>query len=276
MTGHGFTPNVDYISLEAALRYNVKPSPEAMNVLRALPLPDGLSADDLVTNGMNYSDAARIGAHLRRIGFDDAAARHVLSKVARAIKWDSLDVIQNEMRLSLLSIGMKRVPFVGDPDKVIHRDLTVHRYLHHVRYWEKWEAGTLWSSYAPEFERFLTEFRRERELYDPKMVDQVERRLTPYFVDHPISVRDPLRMVGIPSELWIAGWVGALVYLGRRHIGLVILLVSPVVANYVLSLSVPIGNPRYAYPLMPMYTIGSVIFLGDSWRLLRHRLDRNP
>jgi hypothetical protein len=101
-------------------------------------------------------------------------------------------------------------------------------------------------------------------------VDRVEQRLAPYFVDRAISARDPLRMVGIPSELWIAGWIGALVYLGRRHLGLVVLLVSPVVANYAVSVGVPIGNPRYAYPLMPMYTIGTVIFLGDSWRLLRH------
>jgi hypothetical protein len=269
MTGYAFLPNVDYISLEAALRYNVRPSPEAVDVLRALPLPDGLSADGLATNGMSYSDAARIGAHLRRIGFDDAAARNLLSKAARALKWDSFDVIRNEMRLSLLSIGMKRVPFVGDPDTVIHRGFTVRGYLQHVRYWEEWEGGTLWSSYAPEFERFLAEFRRDRELYDPKIVDRVEQRLAPYFVDHPISVRDPLRMVGIPSELWIAGWIGGLVYLGRRHIGLVVLLVSPVVANYAVNLGIPIGNPRYAYPLMPMYTIGSVIFLTDSWRLLR-------
>jgi hypothetical protein len=241
-----------------------------MGMLRALPLPDGLSADRLAANGMSYSDAALIGAHLRRIGFDDAAARNVVSKTARAVKWDSFDVVRNEMRLSLLSIGMKRGPFVGGPDTVIHRGFTVRGYLQHVRYWEKWEGGTLWSSYAPEFERFFAEFRKDRQLYDPEIVDRVEQGLAPYFVDHPISVRDPLRMVGIPSELWMAGWIGALVCLGRRHIGLAILLVFPVAANYVVSLVVPIGNPRYAYPLMPMYTIGSVIFLSDSWKRFRH------
>jgi hypothetical protein len=270
MSGHAFLPNVDYISLEAALRYNVRPSPKAMGVLRVLPLPGELSADGLAANGMSYKDAARLGAHLRSIGFDDVAARALLLRVARAVRWDSLDVIGNEMRLSLLSIGMKRVPFVGNPDRVIHRGLTVHEYLQHVRYWEKWEGGTLWRNYAPEFGRFLAEFRGDREFYNPEIVDGVERSLAPYFTDHSLSVRDPLRMGGIPAELWIAGWIGALVYLGRRNVWLVVVLASPVVANYAVSLGVPIGNPRYAYPLMPMYTIGAVIFLSDTWKLLRH------
>lgn len=268
ITGHAFLPNVDYIALESALRYNVRPSDAAMRALRSLPYPDGLSADGLAADGMSYRDAARIAAHLRENGFDDAAARNVLSKVARTVKWDSWTVIHNEMRLSLLSIGLKRVPFLGDPDAVIHRGFTVEGYLQHVRYWEKWEAGTLWRSYAPEFERFFGDFRSDRQQYDPEVVDRVHARLTPYFVDHSIAVRDPLRMAGIPSDLWVAGWVGALFYLGRRHLGLVVLLVSPVVANYVVSLAVPIGNPRYAYPLMPMYTIGSVLFLSGSWRFL--------
>jgi len=267
-TGYAFLPNVDYIALESALRYNVRPSEAAMGALRSLPYPDGLSAERLAVDGMSYHDAARIGAHLRRNGFDDAAARNLLSGVARIVKWDSFVVIRNEMRLSLLSIGLKRVPFFGDPDAIIHRGFTVEGYLHHVRHWEKWEAGTLWRSYALEFERFFDDFRKDRELYDLEVVDRVHEHLTPYLVDHSIRTRDPLRMAEISSDLWVAGWIGALFYLGRRHIGLVILLVSPVVANYLVSLAVPIGNPRYAYPMMPMYTIGSVIFLSESWRVL--------
>jgi hypothetical protein len=269
-TGHAFLPNVDYLALEAALRHNLTPSAKALGVVRALPLPTGLSADGLVENGINYNDAARIGAHLRSVGYDDRAARAVLLRASRALQWDSPGVIGNETRLSLLSIGMKRVPFLGNPDKPIHRGFTVHGYLEHVRYWERWEAGTLWRDYRPEFERFLAGFRSDPELYDPEMVDELKRKLIGYFADHSMAIRDPLRMVGVPTEVWIAGWSGSLVYLGRRSAWLVVLLVFPVIANYAVNLSVPIGNPRYAYPLMPMYTIGSVIFLADTWKLLRH------
>ena len=269
VTGHFFLPNVDYIALEAALRYNTTPSAKALSTLRALPLPHGLSAEGLAATGMNYEDAARIGAYLTSTGYDDKQARVVLSNTARALRWDSLGVIENEMRLSLLSIGMKRVPFWGNPETPIHRGFTVHAYLEHVRYWDKWEAGTLWTNYRPEFLRFLDEFRRDRDLYDPEMVDELKRKLIGYFADRSIALRDPLRMTMIPSELWIAGWIGALVYFGRWSAWAVVLLVSPVIANYVVSLGVPISNPRYAYPLMPLYTIGSVILLANGWKRLR-------
>jgi hypothetical protein len=276
VTGHFFLPNVDYIALESALRYNMTPSAKAFSTLKALPLPDGLSAEGLVAGGMNYRDAARIGAHLTTTGYDDRRARAVLSDTARALRCDSLGVIENEMRLSLLSIGAARIPFWGNPERPIHRGFTVHDYLEHVRYWEKWEAGTLWTNYQPEFLRFLDEFRQDRDLYDPEMVDALKRKLIGYFADRSIALRDPLRMTRIPSELWIAGWIGALVYFGRWSTWAVVLLVSPVIANYAVSLGVPIGNPRYAYPLMPLYTIGSVILVANAWKLFdgspaRHR-----
>ena len=96
LTGHFFLPNVDYIALEAALRYNTTPSAKALSTLRALPLPDGLSAEGLVATGMNYEDAARIGAYLTSMGYDDKSARVVLLNTARALRWDSPAVIENE------------------------------------------------------------------------------------------------------------------------------------------------------------------------------------
>ena len=42
---------------------------------------------------------------------------------------------------------------------------------------------------------------------------------------------------------------------------LAVILVTPVLATYVMSASLPVGNARYAYPLIPLYTIGLVIGL---------------
>ena len=97
-------------------------------------------------------------------------------------------------------------------------------------------SRALWTDYRPEFLRFLGEFRRDRDLYDPEMVDELKRKLIGYFADRSIALRDPLRMTTIPSELWMAGWIGALVYFGRWSAWAVVLLVSPVIANYVVSL----------------------------------------
>jgi hypothetical protein len=42
---------------------------------------------------------------------------------------------------------------------------------------------------------------------------------------------------------------------------LVGILAALVLATYLMSVSLPVANARYAYPLLPLYTIGFVIAL---------------
>jgi hypothetical protein len=225
------------------------------------PLPSSLPAERLASEGIDYMDAAAIGEHLRARGFDDTEAKAEVLKAAWAVRIDSPEVVLSQLRLPLLSIGMKYPVFMGDPDKAIHRGYTNHTYANHAAYWEKWEAGTLRDNYSQELDAIVRFSKENAGLYDAQAVENFERSLRPFLVDHPASLRDPLGLLHVPSDLWLLGWGLALSVLWKTHRMLVGILAALVLATYLMSVSLPVANARYAYPLLPLYTIGFVIAL---------------
>jgi hypothetical protein len=273
VTGQLFLPNTSYLALAHALRYNVHPSDALVARLKTVPLPSSVPEDRLVSQGIDYMDAAMIGEHLRASGYDDTAAKTEVLKAAWAVRTDSPEALLNQVRLPLLSIGMKYPVFVGDPERVVHRGFTNRAYAHHVAYWEKWEGGTLRNDYTEELDAIVKFAKANAALYEAQAVENFERSLRPFVVDHPVSVRDPLGLLDVPSDLWLLGWGMGLWTLWKGHRMLVGVLVAVVLFTYLLSVSLPVGNARYAYPLLPLYTIGLVIALES---LIASLLARTP
>jgi hypothetical protein len=259
VTGHAFLPNAEYLLLEHALRYNPNPSRDVIQHLRTIPLPAGWSAESLARQGVSTKGSAVIGMNLRAQGMTDSEAKSTIRQMAWIVRTDSPDIMLNQLRLPLLSIGISRLLFLGDAGKVIHRGYRVQDYARHVIYWGKWEGGVLWDDYSQEFDRFLKVFRDDTGLYDSSRIKELDQNLRPYFVDHPVSMRDPLHLVHVPSEVWVIGWLGALLMLWGQNRWGVLLLVCSVIANYLLNVAVPIGNPRYGYQLLPMYITGFAV-----------------
>jgi hypothetical protein len=96
----------------------------------------------------------------------------------------------------------------------------------------------------------------------------------PFLVDHPVSLRDPLGLLQVPSDVWLLGWGMALCLVWKRNRMLAAILVAPVMSTYVMSASLPVGGLRYAYPLIPLYTIGLVIGLEHLVTCLSPRMSR--
>jgi hypothetical protein len=166
-----------------------------------------------------------------------------------------------QLRLPLLSIGMKYPVFLGNPDKVIHRGFTNRTYAHHAAYWEKWEGGTLREDYSQELDTVVKFSKDNGALYDASVVDDLERSVRPFLADHPVSMRDPLGLLHVPSDVWFLGWGIGLCIIWKMNRMLAGILMASMLATYVMSASVPVGNARYAYPLLPLYIIGLVIGL---------------
>jgi hypothetical protein len=202
-----------------------------------------------------------MGMQLRVSGFSESEAIAHLSRVAWSVRTDSMRIVKNQLRLPLLSTGLTYPVFWGDQDEPIHRGFTVRDYSRHVAYWRQWDGGTLRDDYTQEFEDLLAMSRHNRQMYDPVVVDELDRNLRPYFVDHSINLRDPLHLSEISSDVWLIGWVGGLWVFWRSHPWTLVVLVLPVLVNYLTSVSVPIGNPRYGYFLLPMYQIGLVVIV---------------
>src|SRR5260370_30479899 len=126
-----------------------------------------------------------LAAKVLRGDEDPAAARALRLKVARAVRWDSLDVIGNEMFVAAVDRDETRAvrgeSRQGHPSRLDRSRIFQARPL----------LGGVGRGdaldYVAEFERFLPEFRGDREFYNSEIVARVERSLAPYFTDHSFS-----------------------------------------------------------------------------------------
>ncbi len=261
MIGQWFLPNTSYLSLTYALRFNIDPSLAVVDRLKELSLPANVSAEKLKSQGIDFMDAAGIGESLRRGGMSDAGAKAEVLKAAWAVRTDSPAVVINQLRIPLLSIGVKYPVFLGDPAAVIHRGFTNATYARHVDYWEQWEGGTLQDDYAGELDTLVTFSKNSQGLYDLAVTERFERSLRPFLVTSPVGFRDPLSLIHVSSDLWLIGWFVAACRLWRQYRPMVWLLVAPVGAAYLMSVTVPVGNPRYAYPFLPIYILSCAVAL---------------
>lgn len=275
VTGHGFLPNTSYLALVYALRFNTAPSEAVIARMKDLSLPSALSVERLVSQGIDFGDAAEIGMHLHAIGLDDAAAKKEILSAAWVMRTDSSQVMLNQLRLPILSIGMKYPVFAGNGDTVIHRDFTRAKYAHHAAYWEKWEAGTLRDDYSEELDAIVRFAQDNRGLYDPDVVTRLEESLRPYLVNHPLWLRDPLRLQQIPYDLWVLGGFVGVWVMWRKSRMLAGSLIAVIVATYCMSVSVPVGNARYSYPVMPLYVAGFMMSQEFLFASISRRLQGN-
>jgi len=262
VTGAFFMPNLDYLTLALALGVNPHPSDDAVRKLEAFPLPSDLSAETIARRGLTYQQAANLGIHLRSLGHSDDAARTMVKRMAWIVRTDSPRVMVNQARLALLSVGSSRLALVGADTRELYRGLGEFR--HHVQYYLRWFSWTRFDTYAPVFDRFFAMFGQTPETIDEGVRQSLKSFLTPFFVKRKPAVRDPLRLLTIPFDVWLAASLLAVLSLSRRRGAIGVLCVTPVLLSYLVSLSAPIGDLRYSQGLLPLYLAGTVVFLAQA------------
>jgi hypothetical protein len=237
VTGAFFTPNIDYVTLSIALGINPRPTDDAVRKLKAFPLPSNLPAETISARGLTFQEAADLGAHLRSLGYGVDAARSVVKQMAWIIRTDSPGIILNQARLALLSVGTEYLALAGDEKDEFYRGYTLQQFRDHVKYYRNWFSWTMAENYEPIFEQFFEMYRKTPETIDEHVRQELRRFLHPFFVTRQAAARDPLRLSRVPFEVWIGGWLLAVASRRRKDVAVGVLLVTPVMLNYVVSLS---------------------------------------
>jgi len=279
VTGVFFMPNMDYLTLAFALGINPHPTDDVVRKLKGFPLPSDLSAETISARGLTYKQAADIGTHLRSLGYSDDAARSIVRRMAWIVRTDTHRVIANQARLALLSIGSPNLALAGGGTREFYRGYPPEQFRAHVRYYLDWFSWTMFENYEPVFDQFFDMFGKTPELIDEQVRQSLGDFLRPFFFTRETIVRDPLKLSRIPFEVWIVGWLLAVLSGSRKNVRLALLLVTPVVLNYIASLSAALGDLRYSQALLPLYMAGSVTFAAQcaSWlgsRILASRAER--
>ena len=274
VTGAFFMPNIDYVTLSIALGINPRPTDDAIRRLKELPLPSNMSAERISANGLTFQEAASVGAHLRSLDYSDRSARTIVKRMAWIVRTDSRGVIANQARLALFSVGAEHLALAGKQgDDLFYRGYTVEDFRRHVRYYLDWFSWTLFADYGPIFGQFFDMFGKTPETIDEHVRQELKRFLGPFFVTREPALRDPLRLLRVPFEMWIGGWLIGVILWSRKKRPIALILVLPVALNYVVSVSAPVGDLRYSQSLLPLYIAGSIWFLADATVWLRTHVE---
>jgi hypothetical protein len=261
--GKFFLPSGGINSLMAALWANPHPGNDVSYAFSRFPFPSELSAKDVLAlpGGLDYQQAERLGDFWLEQGLSPAQINRICASLATSLLNDNLDVFSNRVRYALISSGFPLLGTIGPERYEVFRGMTLKQFRDHVFDHYRWISWIRPGSYHPEFESFFNN--RDSLLpTDTAASQEVTKVEEPYLSTIPVRFRDPLLLGSLPMDLWAALGLLSSILLLRQQALLGLLFLIPFCANFAVMFSFPFGNPRYAYPLIPMFFLATSMFFG--------------
>lgn len=249
-----FMPNVDNLILGHVLYLYLEPSERSKKILNTIPYPPDLPMEKVLSEGLDFKSSAFLADYIDTVTGSNRKTRQLLSGVARNLRFDTTTVIINQLRLNLSSIGFNYLQFCFDKGLQIRRGgYTWNKLKKLAQYYYNWHS---WGkkNYQETFKKHLEMYRRYPSIYDDHVIFEYDRMISPYISSQSIFPRDPLFLNKVPSDLWVlCGLIGLpFIYYKSKKATFVFIVTIGIVYISTLIGSV-VGNPRYAYPLMPLY-----------------------
>lgn len=275
-TGLFYLPEGGMNVLVSGLQVNPKPSEAVRAAFGAIDFPPSLPAQTVLAKGLDATSALTLGEHWQAAGLDHAAINRRAQELGALLRNDGVEVQINRVIYGLASIGSIGIYDFGNPDREIFRGMDMAKMqAHQINYyqWQSWASNVdyrkrlgLFFDPAPAVFPFEAEAR-----------SQIKRAWEPYvdlhmeFVADRQFIRDPLRLGQMPPDVWLLSGLAGLVALLRRNPFVAMLTGSAIAIAFATATWFPVGNTRYANPLLPLYLLSVSIALG-AW--LPHRAGR--
>ena len=255
LTGVFWLPTAGMNSLMAGWWVNPNPSASALRTLVAAPAPAALEAGNLVNRGLDYDDAIALGRYWQSLGMSDREINAMAQDLGSTLRNDGWGVRLNRVALGLASSGMV-LPYCLAPDDVIVFPLyTAKQMCAHQRntyLFQSWIALTNQKQLFQSF--FELPSSMDGFAFQQFAKSRLAESMKAYLTETPILAKDPLLMGRlVPPDIWVISGILSLLLLVRRERYLAVMCAWIVLSNFVVAYSFPLGNPRYAYALFPIY-----------------------
>lgn len=260
-SGDWFLPRNDMVSLLAAGWSSQKGGTNFARALAELPAPARAVAGELEqpAGSFDYADAKLLFDRLKESGKSTAEVSATFRDLARALNADNPLLPQIRVRKAAISCGFVVTGSSPSSGLRMDRQRNSEKFAEHQRNTYKYHS---WFWGGDQFDNFFKApqatfvataqgqswFRKTHKQY-------VNKALSP-------SVLDPFSIGRVPFDVWaLVGVVSiiALAFTGDAMRGLI--LGTAVAVNFVVMFSVPLGNPRYGYSMLPLYFIAVVSLL---------------
>ena len=259
-TGTFFFPDGGFNNLLCALRANPKPSAAALAPLAQYPLPEGLDATTIGSKGLDYPDAVAIGRHWRDLGVDEAGISRRVREASAALLSDGPAVLLHRVAYGLASTGLI-LPIAAFPaDHEPFRGLRTYALLRHEMGTYRWHAWLAREPYANAFQEFFAKPPLLPELAAAQPALQPWGR---WVTGRARGWRDPFAIGWLPPDVFVVGGLIAIWRLRNRCRDVSVLLAGTLVVSAAVAASFPLGNPRYAYPVIPLCILAASIMIAS-------------
>lgn len=254
-TGEFRLPSGGINSLMAGWWVNPSPSAATLNRLDAIPVPENLRAQRLVNKGVAFDEALALARFWQSAGMSDRDINSLAQQMGGLLRNDGWDVQLNRVALGLASSGMVLVYCVAPPDVLVFPGLTARRMCAHQRDTYLFQS---WVDSTDRKQLFHSFFEAPSPLdafaFQMEAKARLAASMKAYVTQVPALARDPLFLGRwVPPDLWVIAGIVAMLSLVRREKYLAAMCGWIFLSNFVVAFSFPLGNPRYAYALFPIY-----------------------
>ncbi|EJJ28061.1 hypothetical protein [Rhizobium sp. CF142] len=261
-TGRFFMPSGGLNFLVAGFQINPHPSIAVRNLFDTVDFPSSLPRDQKIETGMVMDDVLKLAQFWHEEGLENAAINRQAIDLGQALSNDGISVQVSRFLYSLASIGVIVPHLTAGSEREIFRGYTAQAMFDHQYYYYRWQAWTYDQDYGALFASFFDSDNSN----DPALLAetglanaQIRQAFAAYITKLPNRFRDPLELGMVPPDFWvILSFVGCALLIRRLSIVPVFMLCAVAIA-FATAFLFPVGNTRYAVPLLPLYILSTSI-----------------
>lgn len=253
--GYVLTPGTSLTPLYYVTEVNPHPSKDlAGRMSKVASFPEDLGPEKLLAEGVR-DNVFQLMRHWQAQGMSYREIAATGNRIAWLIRTDTWQVMLHCVVCGVTGSGFPLVSRLGPSDHEVFRGITMRQWLYGVVTHYRWLSWVEKSSYRDDFEKIVV-----RKF--PKSGQALAGALDPYFSSIGVRWRDPLYLGRLLPDVWfLIGMVSACCLLGKcRRVG--ILFLWPILCNVATLASVPLGNPRYSYVLVPLFFLAAASCIG--------------
>lgn len=262
-TGEFFLPQGAMNSLITGLQVNPDPSDKVRATFEAADFPTSMPSSVVLSKGLDLRGAVAIGREWRAAGLDDDAINARAERLGKALAGDGFEIQIRRAVYGIASLGSVKVFDLRGPDHEIFRGMTMAEMAEHQRYyyeWFGWIAKDDYRQFLSQF--FVPDFNLTAFPFDNQAGAKLHESMSNYLSEVPSYFRNVMAIGSLPPDVWLAAGFIAFGCLLAYAPFVALLFAIPVGVCFMTAFSFPVGDTRYANPLLPFYLVNASIALG--------------
>jgi hypothetical protein len=279
--GQFFLPAGGINLLISASQANPHPSSTVKTLIKAAGFPDASAHGELLDSGITMSKALLAAEKWRAEGLSNSEINEKAEELASALHSDGMSVQLNRFLYGMASIGAILPSAVVPQTHEVLPEYSPRDFLKHLYDYYRWQSWTSSQDYRSTFELFFGPQAAADAAIFPFAVlsnAKIYAAFNPYISTSQERLRDPINIGVAPPDLWLMLALLAAAVLTIQAREVTILLLCALAPAFAVAYAFPVGNPRYAVPLLPLYffvaSIGATHLV--AWlRLLRGHRNRS-